>query len=621
MRCRWYGWSILLVAGLGFAGLHFLPQHASEICSLETAWEPGVLPPIHAANLIHTYCGGCHTSGRAKVDFDGPIDHGELRRERATWEMALQKLHKGEMPPPQYPQLGTEERAFLIHWLEEQLAGLEPAETMQFRVRRLRQVEYRNSIRDLLGVDWQPPEGFPADEGGWDLFKDVPAIPADLLPHYESATDMILAATRIGSVGACLDPEAGSEAENARDLVKACARLAYRRPLTAEETAAVDSALEAATRGGLSPEQAVKAGLRIVLTSPQFLYRIERRCNPDGAAQQGPSEEAVLASRLSHWLWSSAPDETLVALAERHELHHDLVDQARRMLKDPRAHALVDDFAIPWLGLQDSAKMSPNVNPAVLTAMHQETEHFLAHIIQEDRSVLEMLDADYTFLNALLAEHYGIEGVHGEHMRRVSVHGTPRGGLVTHGSMLTMTSGELTSPVQRGKWVLATLLGTPPPAPPAGLLEAFSQRQSGAAAKSAREALERHRSNPSCANCHAQIDGLGLPLENFDAQGRWQTESHGRPVEPSAIMPNGKVIDGPIQLKAYLLEKQGLFLRCLTEKLLMHALGRKLTKNDGPALDAIVEQVRQNQYRFSSVVFAIVESEPFLRAWGEPNEP
>jgi hypothetical protein len=491
---------------------------------------------------------------------------------------------------------------------------------MRYRVRRLRQVEYRNTIRDLLGVQWQPPDNFPADDGGWDLFKELPAISAELLPHYQAAADLILGATNMASLGACLAPEAASEAEQARMLVTACARLAYRRPLTSQETTELHTVLETAARQGLSPKQAVRAGLRIVLTSPQFLYRIEWHCNDENAAEHGPSADTVLASRLSHWLWSSAPDEVLAGLAEKHQLRHHLVDQARRMLKDPRARALVDDFALSWLGLQDGAKALPQLEPALAQAMCQETTHFVDHIIQEDRSVLEMLDADYTFLNGLLARHYAIPGVYGEDWRRVSVQGTARGGLVTQGSILTMTSENVTSPVQRGKWALATLLGTPPPAPPAGLLAAFPQRQAGVAAQSAREALERHRSNPSCAHCHAQIDGLGLPLENFDAQGRWQTENHGRPVEPRAVLPDGKVIDGPLQLKAYLLSKQDLFLRNLAGKLLKHALGRKLTENDGPALDAIVEQVVQNQFRFSSFVVAIVQSAPFQRAWGEPCE-
>jgi mono/diheme cytochrome c family protein len=613
-------WSIPFVMGLGLVCLHAFPWTSDAVHpSRPRTFAVTASPQVHAANLIGQHCAGCHTSGRAKIDFDGPIDRGELRRERATWESALHQLQSGQMPPPKFPQPVDDEREFLIHWLEEQLASLEPADTMHFRVRRMRQVAYRNTIRDLFNVAWQPAEDFPADDSGWDLAVDVPTVPAELVPHYEAAAASVLAMIDVDSMRTSLALETRSEAELARTLVATCARQAYGRPLTAADIHELNTAIADAAERGLTLEQRVKAGLKLVLTSPHFLYRIEPRFDPDHVAETVPSADAVLAARLAHFLWSSAPDEELLVLAQRQVLRQNLADQTRRMLKDARARALVDDFAMTWLGLRDF-KTAPKLDVALVNAMRQETELFVEHIVQEDRSVLEFLDADYTFLNGALARHYGISGVQGEHMRRVSVAGTARGGLLTQASILTTTSYKETSPVQRGKWVLTNLLGTPPPPPPSGLLEAFSQPPSSRRTKSAKEALALHSANASCAHCHAKIDSLGTPLENFDPAGRWRTEYLGRPVDPTALMPDGKAVDGPLELKAYLLGKQEQFVRCLASKLLKHALGRKLTESDGPALDTIIRHVAENQFRFSTLVLEVVQSTSFQKAWNETGE-
>ena len=342
-----------------------------------------------------------------------------------------------------------------------------------------------------------------------------------------------------------------------------------------------------------------------MLTSPHFLYRVETRPDPD----DGTSTELELASRLSFFLWSSAPDDELLTLAEQGLLRQNLAAQARRMLRDPRTHTLAASFADAWLGLARLDAMK-QIEAPLRQAMRQETEQFVAGIIQEDRSVLEFLDADYTFLNERLAAHYGIPGIEGDHWRRVAVAGTPRGGLLTQASLLALSApdGEAGA-VQRGKWVLGTLLGTPPPAPPSGLLEAFGKVPRNFGAGSARQLLARHRAQPSCAHCHAKIDGLGAALEDFDAAGAWRPQPRRLPGE-EVVLPTGEPMNGPADLKRYLLKHRLLFVRALGGKLLSYALGHPLQKRDGPILDDLAARVVDDP-RFSCVVLEVIGSDSF----------
>jgi mono/diheme cytochrome c family protein len=615
MKSRLCLWSTPLLVALGIVTVYGVPWS-----SIMGRQEDGRL--IDAATLkpvdaIHAYCAGCHSSGRAIIDLDGPVDRGIIRREHVAWEHVLKKLQHGEMPPPRFPQPSDDQRDIMIHWLEEQLASLEPAEAGRFRVRRVRQIEYRNTVRDLLGVAWEAPKDFPPDEGGWDVVHEVPGVPGTLLEQYQAAADSILGKLNTDPWTMALPADAKSETERFHTVLISWARRAYREPLSAEEGKELSTACAVAD---LSFEAQIKAGLKIILTSPHFLFRVEPRASAQECShEEVPNEEAVLASRLSHGLWSSAPDEELLKLVESHSLKPNLVEQTRRMLKDPRARALVEDFASAWLGLHELSQHG--IDSVLLQAMRCETEKFFEHIIREDRSVLEFLDADYTFVNEVLARHYGIADVTGEAMRRISLKGTPRGGLLTQASILTLSAdGNESSTVQRGKWILVNLLGTPPPAPPAGLLEAFGKTRQSFPSGTTKEFLERHRSETSCAHCHAKIDGLGLPLENFDAAGAWRSKMLGRPIDPTGIMSDGQAVVGPVQLRGYLLGKREMFVRCLAGKLLKHFLGRKLVESDGPALDAIARRVIEQECRFSSVVVEVVRSRPFQRAWGEAEE-
>jgi hypothetical protein len=287
------------------------------------------------------------------------------------------------------------------------------------------------------------------------------------------------------------------------------------------------------------------------------------------------------------------------------------------MLRNPRSRALAENFGGQWLQTRTLAQSAqdpalfPQFDNELRTAMQQETEHFIDFLIREDRSALELLTADYTFVNERLARHYGIPGVRGKEFQRVTLSGTPRAGVVTHASVLTVTSGPTrTSPVKRGKWILDNILGTPVPSPPPGV---DALKVQGTTALTLRERLEQHRSRAECASCHARMDPLGYGLENFDAVGAWRDRDGETPIDPSGTLPDGRRFRGVSELRAILLEQPERFARCLTEKLLVYGLGRELTAADRPAVNRIVRHAARNGYRFSSLVIAVVRSDPFQK--------
>jgi hypothetical protein len=325
-----------------------------------------------------------------------------------------------------------------------------------------------------------------------------------------------------------------------------------------------------------------------------------------------------LAVRLSYFLWSSTPDEELFAHAARGTLRqgNTLVRQVQRMLRDPKSRALAENFAGQWLqtrGLRDfmpDRVRFPDFDESLRTAMTRETELFFDTIVREDRSVLGFLDADYTFVNERLAKHYKLGGVRGNEFRKVSLVGTPRRGVITQAAVLAVTSNPTrTSPVKRGRWVLDNILGAPPPAPPPGVEQL--KESPDASGTTLRQRMERHRTDPNCAACHAAMDPLGFGLESFDATGAWRTHDGASPIDASGVLPDGQTFDGPAGLRAVLLERRAAFARCLTEKLLTYALGRGLDRGDRRAVADITRKLTDNEYHFSALVLAIVHSEPF----------
>ncbi len=397
-------------------------------------------------------------------------------------------------------------------------------------------------------------------------------------------------------------------------IVTTLARRAYRREPTVQEIGQLTGLVKLAQRHGDSFEAGVQLALKAMLVSPQFLFRIER--DPVNAAH--PISPVELASRLSYFLWASMPDDTLLEIAIRGDLRDPAVldSQVKRMLRDPKARALTTSFAGQWLQLRNVEKaqpdpaLFPSFTPHLRESMIRETEEYFNYVAREDRNVLEFLDSNYSFLNARLAKHYGIDGVKGRELRKVDLATRDRGGVLTHASVLTVSSYPTrTSPVLRGLWVLENFLGAPPPPPPAGV-QRLDEAKIGLD-QPLRTQLEQHRTNPSCAVCHQRMDAIGLGLENFDPAGAWRTKDGKWAIDSSGELPGGKRFSGPAELKKVLLDDREAFVRTFTEKLLTFALGRGVERFDRPAVSAIVAESARQDYRFSSIVSGIVNSPPF----------
>jgi hypothetical protein len=415
-------------------------------------------------------------------------------------------------------------------------------------------------------------------------------------------------------------PAVPTPAAQARTIVADFTRRAWRRPVTPAEVDSLMQLYTSATAQGESFEAGVKHTLQAVLVSPYFLFRGEAPPTAQMASASvlaRPVGEVALASRLSYFLWSSMPDDELLDLAERGALRQNLDAQVRRMLASPKAHALVANFAGQWLEIRNlkfvapDKKLFPSFDDELRDAMQTETETFFDHIMREDRSVMDFINADYTFVNERLAKYYGLPDVSGDEFRRVSLAGTPRRGVLTQASVLTITSTPTrTSPVKRGKWVLEDLLGTPPPPPPPDVppLAADSKQVTG----TLRHQMEEHRVNPVCASCHARMDPIGFSLENFDAIGAWRAKDGDAPVDASGRLVTGESFSGATELIGLLSDKKrDSFIRNLSEKMLIYSLGRGVERFDRPAIDQIAKDVAGGGYRFSSLVLAVVKSVPF----------
>ncbi len=398
------------------------------------------------------------------------------------------------------------------------------------------------------------------------------------------------------------------------------ARRAYRRPVDDGDVEGLLDFFRAGRRDG-SFDDGIQFALERMLVDPEFLFRIER--DPADTAPGTPYRlgDLELASRLSFFLWSSIPDDELLEAAAEGRLGDptELERQTRRLLADGRSRALVDNFASQWLRLRNLESQEresadyPEFDENLREAFRRETELFVESNIRDDRSLLELLSANYTFVNERLARHYGIRGVYGDRFRRVTLDPDhPRGGLLGHGGLLMVTSyPNRTSPVVRGKWLLETLLGAPPPEPPPNV-PGLPDRGEGGEPASVRERLERHRASPACAGCHAPMDPLGFALENFDAIGLWRATSEaGQPIDASATMPSGEAFEGPAGLRRVLLSRGDDFAATVTEKLLAYALGRGLEYTDRPAVRRILRDAADDDYSWSSIVLGIVESTPF----------
>jgi hypothetical protein len=477
----------------------------------------------------------------------------------------------------------------------------------------------------------------PAAQGGNRLqpFLRSTLIATDHLgvPHVENVTiSGPFNPTGVGDTASrrrvftCTPAKPQDEKACAEKIISTFARRAYRRPVDAVDLAGLMKFYDGGRREGTF-DRGIEMALRAVLVSPKFIFRIER--DPAKATPGAPYRisDLELASRLSFFLWSSIPDDQLLEIASRGRLRKgdELERQVRRMLADPRANELVSNFAGQWLHIRNLKSATPDKNdfPDFDDNLRQAFEHelnlFVGSIIAEDRSVLDLMTADYTFVNERLAKHYRIPNVYGPHFRRVTVADEARKGLLGKGGILLVTShADRTSPVVRGKWILENLIGTPPPPAPANV-PPFPEETPGVP-KSVRARMEQHRASPACASCHRIMDPIGLALENFDAVGVWRTQEAGAPIDASGELADGSRINGAVELRESLLKRPDVLVGTMAEKLLTYAVGRGVEAEDMPAVRRIVHDAAADGYRFSALVRGIVTSVPFQMRRAETGE-
>lgn len=739
------------------------------------------------APFLKKHCVECHgeklsESGIALHNFDS---EKSVQKGRKVWEKVLPVLQSEAMPPVEEGRERPTHDDYLAvaSWLEDKLFNIDcklERDPGRVTVRRLNRAEYNNTVRDLLGVDFEPAKDFPSDDVGYgfDNIGDVLSVSPLLMEKYLDAAEKIsekvistadpaksrkaqFAGKQLKPGGAAEDQgefyginstghvvaehkfprdgeyllrakaaadQAGSELakmefaidgkpvhtfevkgrrepdeyeiklwlsqgdhkfraaftndfydpkakrggndrnlyigwlevagpldvreddlpeshrkllvatptatrslpEAVRENLRPLMRRAFRRPVTDDEINRFVPLVESAVKQGETFERGMQFALQGVLCSPNFLFRVEADANPNDPKARHEVTQFELATRLSYFLWSSMPDEDLLALAEKNELRKpDVIQQqVKRMLKDKRSEALVENFALQWLNLRSLDELTPDAtkfpdySPQLRDDMLTETTKFFEHVLREDLSTLELLDGKFTFVNERLAKHYRIDSVKGNEFRKVSLEvASGRAGLLTQASILTVTSNPgRTSPVKRGKWIMENILGTAPPPPPPNVpsLEETQKAQPGA---SLREQLKLHRENAICNSCHRQMDELGFGFEHFDAIGHWRDRDGQHNVDASGVLPSGEKFNGSAELIAILKGRSKQFSRCLAEKLLTYAVGRGLEFYDRCAIDKLLDAHAYDGYRISTLITQIVLSEPFQMRRGDgPTE-
>lgn len=603
--------------------------------------EPIVAPvpeiPESIVETLSYYCVDCHSGSGADADLmlDAILDESDFEIGREKWEKVLRMSRSREMPPEDSEQPEEAERLELITWITERLNEIDcEGDPFPGRVtiRRLNRAEYNNTIRDLTGVDFKPADDFPSDDvgNGFDNIGDVLAMPPLLVEKYLDAaktiTDRALEDKEARKLIIICEPANDTERlECATRIIRHFATRAFRRPVTDDELQRLVELGSKAYQSGLSYDDTLKYVMQAVLVSPNFLFKVEMDPAEDELVRS--LDDFEIATRLSYFLWSSMPDEELYRLARDGELQKEsvLVDQIRRMLADPKSEALVENFAGQWLQLRRLADVQPDpdtyagFDEGLKVSMRGETEAFFRAVMQENRSVLDFLVADFSFIDQRLADHYGLPKVEGEGFQRVKLPDSRRG-VLTHGSILLITSNPTrTSPVKRGKWIMENFLGESPPPPPDGVQELEEQPE---LLGSLRERMEQHRENPACGVCHRTMDVLGFGLENFDGTGAWRDQDGRHSIDPSGSLPGGLDFETSGELMQILAEnKQEDFCRCLTEKMLTYALGRGLQTYDRCTVDSVLDQMEQDDFRFVSMIQGIVLSEPFLNRASTREKP
>ena len=615
--------------------------------------------------ILKQHCFSCHNEPDKKgglnlerFDFIvGIIRNGPL------WVNVVDQIRSGEMPPPVKPPIPADQKEILIDGIEAILdSALSEPDPGQVVLRRLSNREYRYTVQDILGVDFDTRSFFPADASGGEGFDNqakVLFITPLLMERYFAAADSIVAAAYQDSelwARVVSTPFPSGRGQKMRlqwnafvhsDTVwSAAARSAagealfplalraYRRPLNNEEKNQLLDIFSDVYEQAKGEEKdrfdlGVQESIKYMLVSPHFLYRRE---GEQPTERPYPVSNFELAARLSYFLWSSSPDDALLEVAYREDLHDPEVMQVQvdRMLADPKSRRFAESFASQWLEIDDlldvhevDAHLFPEFTPGLRQAMYDEAVTFVHHVITERRNLLDLLDSDYTFLNQTLAAHYGLNEISGEDLRLITLDDRTRGGILGLGGVLTMTSFPTrTSPVNRGKWVLEQVLGTPPPPPPADVPELEEQAAEAGSAPgelNIRDLLSKHREPSACFNCHQRMDPLGIGLENFDAIGRWRDSYGVEPIDAYGELADGSHFTGPAELKQILVSRKELFARNFSRKMLSFALGRSVRFQDKRTVDALTNTLVNSDFDSIAFIHAVATSYPFRYKKSDPD--
>lgn len=586
--------------------------------------------------FLKKHCYECHSGEKPSADL--PLDAFQHATSitttgHKTWKKVADQLLAGVMPPKDSTQPTLKEKNAISKWISGTLSKIDcsgPVDPGHETVRRLNRMEYRNTIRDLLGVDYTKAESFPTDDIG--AVGDALTLPTLLMERYVSAaveiSEMTIQPDRPKNDQLPTDqkllfvkPDHNLSPQQAsRQILKRLAGRAFRRPATDVELERLVRLSDSSREQGGNFEDGIRLGMQAILVSPHFLFKVEKNYPLAEEKEIQFLDEFELATRLSYFLWSSMPDEELFRLARDTTLRKNLAAQLARMIADKKSTAFIKNLASTWLQLDQLDSIQPNkvlfttFGPELRRDMRTETEKLLETLIREDGSLLDLIDADFTFLNERLAKHYQLEGINGAEFRRVSLANSRRKGLLSHASILTLTSNPTrTSPIKRGQWILANLLGAPPPAPPPGV-SVLAKEAASDNPKTLRQRMEIHRKNPRCASCHEPMDSLGFALENYDAIGRWRTTADDAPIDASGSFPGGETFEGPQQLIQLLRKhRKREFARCVVQKILAYALGRELEYYDQCTVIKIVEKLENNDFRFSTLIGQIIKSEAFQK--------
>lgn len=617
-------WVLIHLAGLSSAGAADAAAPSQRLAT-DKDFNDRILP------MIEFYCLDCHTGGKSAggAPFDRLKKPSQILEEREVWEDALKYIRIRGMPPQNYEERPTAaEFAELEAWLDGKLNHCDCTvvkDVGRKTIHRLNRSEYNNTVRDLLGVTFRPAEDFPSDDVGYGFsnMSDVLSLPPLLFEKYMNAAERIAAAAKLPA-----PPKDVPPARAAEKILEPLLSRAFRRPVTASEVTRHVRLVEAAVKRGESLDRALRVALQAILVSPHFLFRVEHDPGPGNPALVHSLTDHELASRLSYFLWSSMPDDELFRLAGQGKLNQPAVldQQVGRMLKDPKSVALIENFISQWLnlGMLDEVVPDPKLFPTFTAEFRsdiiKETKLVAGRIIREDRSLLEFLDADYTFVNEGLARHYGMAGIKGKAMRLATLPAAQRAGVLTHASVLTLTSNpNRTSIVRRGNWIINNILGLELPDPP-GDVPSLEDGAKQSGAKTLREQLALHRADAACASCHNIMDPLGLGLENLDAVGRWREKADGIPVDAGGTLPTGESFSGPVALISILKTRKREFITHLTRRALTYALGRGLELSDSCAVDPLVDEFLEKGFRFSALARGIVKSRPFRMRQGWAGE-